>query len=60
MKQLDIYVRYWNDINNCVQTSFWTSTFMGHARAADLLDAVMDALKLPLNKEANWANVYFT
>ena len=33
-KQLDIYLRFWN--GNEVQSRYFTSIFMGHARAVDI------------------------
>lgn len=49
--QMDIIVRYWDPSLNIVSTRYLSSVFLGHATAADLLDAFvsgMNDLGLPL------------
>ncbi|ELU04337.1 hypothetical protein CAPTEDRAFT_214721 [Capitella teleta] len=48
-KQLDVMVRFWDPKKNLVVSRYWTSVFMGHATAADLMSAITSSVKqLPL------------
>ena len=40
-KQLDLWVRYWN----AKESKYWTSEFMGHATANDLLAVISPAIQ---------------
>ena len=42
-KQLDIYLRFWN--GNEVQSRYFTSIFMGHARAVDIEEDLKKAIE---------------
>ena len=42
-KQLDIYLRFWN--GNEVQSRYFTSIFMGHARAVDIEEALKKGIE---------------
>lgn len=42
--QMDIFVRFWQVSNNRVSTRYFTSAFLNHATAADLLRAFSSAL----------------
>jgi hypothetical protein len=42
-KQLDIYLRFWN--GNEVQSRYFTSIFMGHARAVDIEEDLTKAIQ---------------
>jgi hypothetical protein len=44
-KQFDVYVRYWSDESCKVDSRYLTSLFIGHGRAADLLNHYEDATK---------------
>ena len=35
--QLDLIIRYWDDIDQLVKTWYWNSDFIGHSTAADHL-----------------------
>lgn len=49
-KQMDVHLRYW-DASQSVTTRYFTSVFMGHARAEDLQEKLLNALEpLPLQK----------
>ena len=41
-QQMDILIRFWNSKQNEVSTRYFTSAFLGHARAVDLLQAFND------------------
>jgi len=45
-KQLDIIVRHWND--NIVQSSYYTSEFLGHACAVDLVHSFENTVETKL------------
>lgn len=50
-KQMDVHLRYW-DVSQSVTTRYFTSVFMGHARAEDLQEKLLNALEpLPLQKK---------
>lgn len=42
--QMDLIVRYWDSIKDEVATRYLTSTFLGHARARDLLEAFKSSI----------------
>ena len=44
-KQLDIYLRFWN--GNEVQSRYFTSIFMGHARAVDIEEDLKKSYRIP-------------
>ncbi|KAK8770087.1 hypothetical protein V5799_013448, partial [Amblyomma americanum] len=49
-KQLDVHLRYW-DASQSVTVRYFTSVFMGHARAEDLQEKLLGTLEpLPLHK----------
>ena len=35
--QMDLLIRYWNEIKSQVEVRYWDSTFLGHSTAKDLL-----------------------
>lgn len=43
--QMDIIVRYWDPSMSTVSTRYLSSVFLGHATAADLLDAFMSSMQ---------------
>ncbi|XP_063219581.1 uncharacterized protein LOC134529431 [Bacillus rossius redtenbacheri] len=43
-QQMDLTVRYWDDVKNVTCTRYLTSVFLGHSTAADLLYAFKSAL----------------
>lgn len=48
-EQLDLIIRYWSETENKPVTRYFTSAFLGHTTAADLLQAIkinLDALDL--------------
>ncbi|XP_077484032.1 uncharacterized protein LOC144094048 [Amblyomma americanum] len=50
-KQMDIHVRYWDAVSERVTTRYYTSVFMGHSRAEDIQEKLLNALDcLPLSK----------
>lgn len=42
---MDIYIRYWDDNKKSVCTRYFSSAFLGHAKASDLLEAFLDATR---------------
>ena len=44
-QQMDIALRFWNNNSNQVETHYFSSAFLGHARAKDLLRAFKEELK---------------
>lgn len=44
-EQMDIYIRYWDDEFNKVLCQYYTSTFLGHTTAEDMLDALVLGLQ---------------
>ena len=50
LKQLDLYVRYWDPTENIVMSRYWQSTFLGHSRATDLASKILtEDVKLPVS-----------
>lgn len=43
-EQMDIHVRYWNSIDNEVSSSYYSSVFLGHTTAVDLISAIKTSL----------------
>ena len=35
--EVDLYVRYWNDLDKLVKVRYYGSSFLGHCKASDLL-----------------------
>ncbi len=53
IKQLDMHVRYWSNTRDCISRRYFTSAFLGHARAQDMHDVILNALSadsIPLTK----------
>lgn len=53
LKQFDIHVRFWSPTQQQIMRRHLTSSFLGHATAADLKSSIMDALSkdgIPLLK----------
>lgn len=44
LQQMDIAVRFWSESKGEVHTSFFSSAFLGHAKAVDLLNAFKEQL----------------
>ena len=44
-QQMDICLRYWDKLNDQVTSRYFTSAFLGHATANDLLKAFLESLK---------------
>jgi len=44
-EQLDVHIRYWNDIKKEVCVRYFTSVFLGHTNAVELLKALKEAIK---------------
>ena len=44
-KQMDLLVRFWSEIHNEVKVKYLTSIMFGHARAADVVTEIMQALE---------------
>ena len=48
--QMDVVIRYWNNTENVVSTSYFGSAFMGHATSDDLLKSFKSAIaELPMS-----------
>ena len=43
--QMDLYIRYWDEVTDRVLTQYMVSQFLGHAAAIDLLDAFKSEIK---------------
>lgn len=43
--QLDVLLRFWNPVDNIVESRYLGSEFMGHAKAVDIVRAVRVALR---------------
>ena len=43
-EQMDIVITFWNKLDNEINTRYFTSVFLGHTRANDLLEAFQKAL----------------
>lgn len=53
VKQFDMHVRYWSTSDDKIVRKYLSSTFLGHARAEDLLESITETLSkdgLPLVK----------
>ena len=44
-KQMDLLVRFWSEIHNEVKVKYLTSIMFGHAKAADVVTEIMQALE---------------
>ena len=44
-KQMDIHIRFFDETRNAVHTRYLTSAFLGHATAANMVDAFLDACR---------------
>lgn len=44
-KQLDIHVRFWSEESLKVESRYYSSLFIGHGRATDLIDHYAEATK---------------
>ena len=42
--EMDILIRFWDNISNLVQVRYWNSMFLGHSTAADLIKNFNDGL----------------
>lgn len=44
-EQMDVYIRYWNNSTNEVSSRYYSSAFLGHTTALDLLNAIRTSMK---------------
>ena len=51
LQQMDILIRFWDSNKNEVSTRYYTSVFLGHTRACDLLKAFEDNIPKKLLKK---------
>lgn len=52
-KQLDAHVRYWSEERSCVESRYFTSIFMGHGTANDLIEHYGEVTK-DLDPKKTW------